>query len=133
MVLLVLPGVVSPGLAIQARHVGEPATRQLLLGVDGLPRPEVMERRTKNLRGVQRVRLGVAVGVPTAVGRVRLVWMEGRTCGSAWVRMGGFVAEVLGCTPNPVGYGGRRWLDAGGHGRGRLVEVRLCQLAIRLA
>ena len=35
MVLLVLPGVVSRGLAIRARHVGEPATRQLLLGVDG--------------------------------------------------------------------------------------------------
>ena len=52
MVLLVLPGVVSPDVAIQARHAGEPATRQLLLGVDGLPRQEVMERRTKSLHGV---------------------------------------------------------------------------------
>ena len=33
MVLLVLPGVVSPGFAIRARHAGDPATRQLLLGV----------------------------------------------------------------------------------------------------
>ena len=52
MVLLVLPGVASPNFAIRARHAGEPATRQLLLGVGGLPRQEVMERRTKSLHGV---------------------------------------------------------------------------------
>ena len=80
MVLLVPPGVVSRGLAIRARHVGEPATRQLLLGVDGLPRPEVMERRTRSLRGVWLVRLWVAVGVPTVAGLVRQVWMDGLTC-----------------------------------------------------
>ena len=43
------------------------------------------------------------------------------------------MAGVLGYTPNPVGYGGRRWLDAVGRGGGRLVEVRLCQLAGHLA
>ena len=80
LVLLVLPGVVSRGLAIRVRHVGEPATRQLLLGVDGLPRQKVMERRTRSLRGVWLVRLWVAVGVPTVAGLVRQVWMEGLTC-----------------------------------------------------
>ena len=39
------------------------------------------------------------------------------------------MAGVLGYTPNPVRYGGRRWLDAEGRGGGRLVEVHLCQLA----
>ena len=43
------------------------------------------------------------------------------------------MGEVLGYTPNPVRYGGHRWLDAVGRGRGRLVEVRLYQLSGRLA
>ena len=52
MALLVLSGVVSLGLAIRARHAGEPATRLLRLGVAGLLRQEAMERRTKSLRQV---------------------------------------------------------------------------------
>ena len=77
--LLVLPGVASPDFAIRARHAGEPAMRQLLLGVGGLPRQEVMERRTKSLHGVYLVRLWVAFGVPTVAGLVRQVWVEGLT------------------------------------------------------
>ena len=52
MVLLVLAGVVSLGCAILALLVGEPATLELPLGVNGLLRREAMERKTKSLHEV---------------------------------------------------------------------------------
>ena len=52
MVWLVLPGAGSLGFAILALLVGEPATVELSLDVNGLLRREAMERKTKNLHAV---------------------------------------------------------------------------------